>query len=110
MINIEQKYKDLCKEIKWRFKESDYKEDDKANVVMHETIDKDVSFISIAEVKTLSDELGVSKMLEIETSFMDEFGEMSKEKIGIDKLRVLLYWYFEQRIYEDDSMRKELKI
>ena len=110
MIKVNKKYKDLCKEIKWRFKESDYKEDDKVSVVVHETIDKDVSFISVFETEELCEELGVKKLLGIEQSYIDEFGEMPKEKQGIDKLRLLLYWYFEQRVYDDNVMRKALKL
>jgi len=110
MENINKKYKQLCKEILWRFKETDYKESDKSQVVIHETIDKDVSYISIAEIETLSNELGISKILEIEQNYLDEFGEIPKEKTGIDKLRLLLYWYFEQEVYNDDEMRKALKI
>jgi len=106
---INKKYKDLCKEILWRFKETKYKDDDKVQVCMHETIDKDMSYISINNVEQLSDELGVSKMLDIEQSYTDEFGTI-ENKTGINKLRLLLYWYFETRVYEDKEMRKSLKI
>ena len=109
-MNIETKYKDLCKEIKWRFKETDYKEDDKAHVVIHETIDKDMSFISISEVNELIDELGTNKVLEIKESYVSEFGEFPPDKTGIAKLRLILYWYFEQKVNNDDIMKKEVKL
>jgi len=114
MEKINKKYEELVKEIKWRFKESDYKESDKSQVVIHETIDKDVSFISIADVESLCDELGYSKMSEVEQSYIDEFGEMPKydeEDIkSLKKQRLILYWYFEQRVYNDDKMRLVLKV
>jgi len=110
MKETNKKYKELCKEITWRFKESDYKADDKGHVVIHETIDKDVSFVSINKVEVLSNELGTIKVLEIEQSYIDEFGEMPTEKKGFDKLRLLLYWYFEQRVYNDNEMRKVVNI
>ncbi len=109
-MDIETKYQNLCKEIKWRFKESDYKEEDKSQLVIHETIDKDISFISVADVEGLSNELGISKILEIEQDYINEFGEIPKEKIGIDKLRLILYLYFEQRVYNDDEMGKVLEM
>ena len=110
MENINKKYKELVKEIKWRFKESDYKGNDKDIIVIHETIKKDMSFISIYEVKALSNELGISKILELEQDYINKFGEFSKEKTGIDKLRLFLYHYFEQMVYNDDEMRTFLKL
>ena len=109
-MDIKNEYKKLCKEIKWRFKESNYKEDDKAQVVIHETIDKEVTYLSVADIEKLCNELGIIKILEIEKEYIDEFCEFPKEKTGIDKLRLLLYWYFERRVYEDDKMRTELKL
>lgn len=109
-MDLKTKYKDLCKEINWRFKESDYKESDKSQVVIHETIDKDISFISIADVESLSNELGTSKILEIEQEYINEFGEIPKEKTGIDKIRLILYFYFEQMVYNDEEMRKVLEV
>jgi len=110
MKKIERKYKTLCDEIRWRHKATDYKEEDKAQVVVHETIDKEVSYISIAEVEELTNELGVSKLFEIKNSYIDEFGEFPKGKDNIAEFRLLLYWYFEQRVYDDDEMRKVLKL
>jgi hypothetical protein len=111
-MTINKKYNDLCKEIKWRFENTDYTEEDKAQVVIHEIIDKDMSFISIDDIKGLSDELGTSKILEIEQSYIEEFGQLTEkaEKDNICKLRLLLYWYFERRVLEDDEMRRILEI
>jgi hypothetical protein len=97
---IDNKWIDLKKEINWRLKNKDYEEDDKVYVCVHETIDKDVSFISINEVEQLIKELGIKKVLEIEKSYLDEHGEI--KKTGTDKLRLLLYWYFEDR-WNNDS-------
>ena len=110
MKKITKKYQDLCREVKWRFKENYYKEEDKAQVVLHETINKDINFISISDIKGLSDELGIGKILEIEQDYISEFGGIPKEKKGIDILRLLLYWYFEKMVYEDDGMREFLKL
>jgi len=106
MTNLKSKEIQYIKEINWRFKESDYKEDDKLQVCIHETIDKDVSYISIAEVENLCNELGISKILEIEQSYIDEFGEISKDKKGTDKLRIILYWYFEQEVYKNAIIQR----
>ena len=98
----DKKFKELVKEIDWRMKNKDYEEDDKLQLCIHETIDKDVSFISIAEVEELTEELGIHKILEIEESYLNEFGELPQNTQGdnIQKLRLLLYWYFEHRYYE----------
>ena len=93
---IDDKYIDLVQEIEWRLKHKDYEEDDKEQVCMHETIDKEVSFISVAEVDKLINCLGASKVIEIQQSYIDEFGEFP-DKSPIDKKRLLLYWYFEDR-------------
>lgn len=107
MEEINGKYEQLKKEIIWRFKETDYTEEDKLTVCVHETIDKEVSFISIADVEKLSDELGVSKILSLEQDYLDEMGELSEKalKNPIDKLRLLLYRYFENRINEDKDIQ-----
>jgi len=112
MKEINKKFKKLCNEIAWRIKTIDYKKDDKIEVCIHETIDKEMTFISISEIKSLSDELGIVNLLEVEQDYLDNFGEMDKEKKGIDKLRVILYWYFEKRYYEevdDDPLTDDLK-
>ena len=101
MKKVDKKYKDLVEEFKWRFKASGYKEDDKAQVCMHETIDKDVSFISIADVEALANELGTIKILDLEKDYVDSFGEIDKTKTGDKRLRVILYWYFESRMLDD---------
>jgi len=110
MEQINKKYLELCEEIKWRYGKSDYKESDKLQVVVHESIDKDVSFISIADVENLCNELGIKQILEIEQKYIGEFGEFPKEKEGIEKLRVLLYWYFENRFFNDKKMRTFFKL
>ncbi len=107
---INKKYKNLCKEILWRFGNTDYSHEDKANVVIHETIDKEVSFISIAEIESLADELGVVKILEIEQDYLNEYGEIAEDKKGVDKLRVILYYYFEQKVFNDNKMTEKLKL
>ncbi len=97
---IDKKYVELAEEIAWRLKHKDYEEEDKEYVCVHETIDKDVSFISIHEVQELADCLGSKKLIEIEQSYVDEFGEFP-DKSPMDKLRLLLYWYFEDRYYRE---------
>ena len=104
MKTIKEKEIQYIKEINWRFKETDYTDDDKLQVCIHETIDKDISFISIAEVESLSNELGISKILEIEQDYIDEFGEIEDKK-GTDKLRLLLYWYFEKQVYNNNIIK-----
>ena len=101
LLLINKKFKKLCNEIAWRIKTSDYNKDDISNHCLHETIHKDVSFMSVNDIEELCDELGTSKILEIEQSFRDKFGDMDENKKGIDKLRVILYWYFEQRYKEE---------
>ena len=106
MEEIEKEYNKLKQEIIWRYKTTDYKESDKLQVVIHETIDKEVSFISIADVETLCNELGYSKMNEVEQNYLDEFGEFPRFNRELGKQRLLLYWYFEQRCYEDNDIIK----
>jgi hypothetical protein len=101
MKEINKTFKKLCDEIAWRIKTTDYKEDDKIEVCIHETIDKEVTFISISEIESLSNELGIVNLLEVEQDYLDNFGEMGEEKKGIDKLRIILYWYFEKRYYDE---------
>ena len=109
MKTIDKKYKELKEEILWRFKTKDYKEDDKCFVVIRETIDKDMSFISISDVEKLSNELGTVKLLELQKGYVQELGEFPKKDSAIDELRLLLYWYFELRVYNDEEMRKALE-
>tara|TARA_R100001530_G_scaffold125308_1_gene93772 strand:+ start:406 stop:723 length:318 start_codon:yes stop_codon:yes gene_type:complete len=103
MEKINKKFEKLCKEIEWRLKETDYSDDDEMELIkcscVQETIDKEVSYISISEVEALSNELGYSKMMELNKSYIEEYG--AKIKVGDLQTRVLLYWYFEQRYYKE---------
>ena len=112
LLLINKKFKKLCNEIAWRIKTTDYHETDYIDACVHETIDKEVTFMSISEIKSLSDELGTINLLNIEQDYLDNFGEWNEQRKGIDKLRAILYWYFEKRYYEevdDDPLTDDLK-
>lgn len=101
---IKDKLKEYVNEITWRYSNKDYTESDKLQVVIHETIDKDVSFISIADVETLCNDLGYTKISQLEQDYINEFGELptytKTEHERLCKQRLLLFFYFEQEIYK----------
>jgi len=103
-MGTKQILKELEGDVRHKFKDKNfpYKEDDRLQVCIHRVIDGYVTYISIAEVEDLANELGVTKMLELEQSYRDEFGHIPKDKQSdkIAKLRLLLYWYFENEIRE----------
>ncbi len=103
-MRMKQIVKELEGDIRHKFKDRNfaYKDDDRLQVSIHRVIDGYVTYISIAEVEGLANELGVTKMLELEQSYRDEFGEIPKEKQSdnIAKLRLLLFCYFETKIRE----------
>lgn len=103
-MRIRQVLRELEGDIRHKFKDKNfvYKEDDRLQVCIHRVIDAYVSYISIAEVESLIDEIGTSKVLELEQSYHDEYGEIPKEKQrdSVAKLRLLLYLYFENEIRE----------
>jgi len=101
MENIEKEIAWLIKEIKWRYKNTDYTDDDKFQVVIHETIDKEVSFISEHQVEELINELGVSLWLKVVKDYKDEFG-------SVPTVRQTLYLYFEVEIMNRLDFGKKL--
>lgn len=104
MTKIEQIKTELEEDIRHKFNQKSfiYEEDDRLEVCIHRVIDGFVSYISIAEVEELSEELGMMKMLEIEKDYLDEFGSLTEKanKNPTDKLRLLLYWYLENELRE----------
>ncbi len=88
-------------EVKFKDKNFNYKVDDREQVCIHRILDSYVSYISVNEVKDLSDELGITRILELEKDYLLEFGDLTEKATNnpIDKLRLLLYFYFEQEYY-----------
>ena len=74
-----------------------YTEDDRLEVCIHRVIDSYVSYISVADVERLANQLGATNLLKVEQEYLDEFGELPKGTTtdNIAKLRLLLYCYFE---------------
>ena len=103
-MGTKQILKELEGDIRHKFKDKNfvYKEDDRLQVCIHRVIDGYVTYISIAEVESLANELGVTKMLELEQSYREEFGDIPKDQQSdkIAKLRLLLYWHFETETRE----------
>lgn len=104
METTKQILKEIEGDIRHKFKDKNFKyeDDDRLSVCIHRVVDGYVSYISIAEVEGLANELGVSKILALERNYRDEFGEIPKEKQddSIARLRLLLFCHFEAEIGE----------
>lgn len=109
---IPQISKELEEDIRHKYEQKAfiYTEDDRLQVCIHRVIDGFVSYISIAEVEELTKELGNFKIIELEEDYLDEFGQFTEKAIKnpIDKLRLLLYWYFET-YFRDNETFKDLE-
>ena len=100
MEKIDKKFKELKKEIEWRMKNKDYKESDKEQVCVHETIDKEVSFMSNYDRDKLIDELGIEEFMRLEADYLDNYGDIESKDMN-KRLRLILYWYFERRYFDE---------